>query len=90
MKKNGCAETMTCRRDRLSKDVSEEYFHKAGIKANDSKARCARFFHSMTAVKMGVTEAKTHTRTHVFFQFISSTNISTVDAVVMRNIAVGS
>ena len=86
---HGFGMTMTCRRDRLPKDVDGMYFHK---EKTDSKikAKCARFVHPVVLVKevAAVPYKKAYRRVHVSFQSTSSCNISTVNALKECNLDV--
>jgi len=80
----GFAATMTCRRDRLPKDVPKHFFHhEKGI--SDQKSKVARFLEPITAVQhyppFPDEGKKAYTRTHVSFQSTGATNISTVNAL---------
>ena len=83
MGENGFGATMTCRRDRLPKDIKGEYLHKK--KTDDSiRTKVARFHKPIVAVKgVEATEdgKKAYQRVHVSFQSTSSCNISTVNAL---------
>ena len=85
----GFGMTMTCRRDRLPKDVDGMYFHK---EKTDSKikSKCARFVHPVVAVKDVGPAAykKVYRRVHVSAQSTSSCNISTVNALNECNLDV--
>jgi hypothetical protein len=78
----GFGATMTCRRDRLPKEIPETNLHK---KKTDSSPRpkAARFFNPINAVKRvpAVEDKKGYQRVHTSFQSTSSCNISTVNAL---------
>ena len=78
----GFGATMTCRRDRLPKEIPEGHLHK---KKTDSSPRpkAARFFNPINAVKRvpAVEDKKGYQRVHTSFQSTSSCNISTVNAL---------
>ena len=80
----GFAATMTCRRDRLPKDVPKKYFHHEKG-PSDLKSKVARFEQPITAVQhfpaFPDEGKKAFTRTHVSFQSTGATNISTVNAL---------
>ena len=73
---------MTCRRDRLREEVPGIYLHK-DKKGSKQKAKVARFYHHVVAVKSvtAVPYKKVHQRVHVSFKSISSYNISIVNAL---------
>jgi hypothetical protein len=78
----GFGATVTCRRDRLPKDITETYLHK---KKTDSSPRpkAACYFNPIVAVKNvpAVDGKKGYQRVHTSFQSTSSCNISTVNAL---------
>ena len=78
----GFGMTMTCRRDRLPKDVDGSYFHKDRTDAT-AKSRVARFHQPVVAVKLvkAANGNNMYRRVHVSFQSTSSCNISTVNAL---------
>ena len=65
---HGFGLTMTCRRDRLPKDVPNAYWHK---EKTDSSQKCkvARFFNPVVAVKdvPADEEKKAYRRVHISF-----------------------
>ncbi|MFM8622856.1 MAG: hypothetical protein ACKOB3_05715, partial [Holophagaceae bacterium] len=81
----GYKATMTCRRDRLPEGVPKNAFHYIkGIKP-DNRTRVARFEQPIVAVKHVEqeegSEKKNYTLTHVSFQSMGGTNISSVNAL---------
>jgi hypothetical protein len=78
----GFGATMTCRRDRLPKEIPEANLHK---KKTDSSPRpkAARFFNPINAVQKvpPAEEKRGYQRVHTSFQSTSSCNISTVNAL---------
>ena len=85
MGKNGFGGLMTCRRDRLPKDVPSHYFHFHKHDSSCTPARVARFYNPITAVKIcrvpDVSPPEFYTRTHVSMQSTSSTNFSSVNSL---------
>ena len=83
---NGFSATMTCRRNRLPKDIPGMYWNKEITGVND-RSKAARFVHPITAVKVfkfpstDAAKRKSYTRCHVSFQSTSSCNLSTVNAL---------
>ena len=82
MGENGFGCTMTCRRDRLPKDIPAENFHKKKT-SSDSRPKVARFHQPICAVKTVMPEGdkEGYERVHVSFQSTSSCNLSTVNAL---------
>ena len=82
----GWKATMTCRRDRLPKNVNRMYFHHLKGQKVDNRPRVARFEQPVIVVKK-VTQTETdsgkhdYTLTHVSFQSTGGTNISSVNAL---------
>ena len=66
---HGFGLTMTCRRDRLHKDVSSTYWHKERTDSSQT-FKVARFFNPVVAVKDVISheEKKAYRRVHVSFQ----------------------
>ena len=84
----GWKATMTCRRDRLPKDVNRMYFHHLKGQKVDNRSRVARFEQPVIAVKQVIQTEKDkdsgkhdYTLTHVSFQSTGGTNISSVNAL---------
>jgi hypothetical protein len=85
----GFGATMTCRRDRLPKEIPEANLHK---KKTDSSPRpkAARFFHPINVVKTfpAVGDQKAYRRVHTSFQSTSSCNLSTVNAMTTCSMSI--
>ena len=85
----GLGATVTCRRDRLPKEITDTYLHK---KKTDSSPRpkAARYFNPIVAVKnvAAVDGKKGHQRVHTSFQSTSSCNISGVNALSSCNMSI--
>lgn len=85
----GLGATVTCRRDRLPKEITDTYLHK---KKTDSSPRpkAARYFNPIVAVKnvAAVDGKKGYQRVHTSFQSTSSCNISTVNALSSCNMSI--
>jgi hypothetical protein len=79
---NGFGSTMTCRRDRLPKEIPAENLHKKKT-SSDARPKAARFHQPIVAVQniMPEGESKGYQRIHVSFQSTSSCNLSTVNAL---------
>jgi hypothetical protein len=79
---NGFGSTMTCRRDRLPKDIPAENLHKKKT-SSDARPKVARFHQPIVAVQniMPEGEKEGYQRAHVSFQSTSSCNLSTVNAL---------
>ena len=73
---NGFGATMTCRRDRLPKDVKGEFLHKKKTDTS-TRTKVARFLNPIVAVKT----TDKYQRVHTSFQSTSSCNITTVNAL---------
>ena len=74
---------MTCRCDRLPKDVPGHHFHNLKGKAVNLRSKVACFEQPIIAVKR-VPEnqrCKGYILTHVLFQLMGGTNISSVNAL---------
>jgi hypothetical protein len=86
MGEEGFAATMTCRRDRLPKVIPSEYLHKKKT-TTAPRPKAARFNKPINAVKRTTKvnseghEEEVYERVHVSFQWTSSCNISTVNAL---------
>ena len=83
----GFGMTMTCRRDRLPRDVPGSYWHKDRTEATDC-SWVALFLQPVVAVKLypAVDGKNKYRRVHVSFQSTSSCNISTVNALSSCNL----
>jgi len=68
--------TMTCRRDRLPKDVPREYFHNKKVLVNE-RTRASRFEHPIVAIKKHGQSVMQFTS----FQSTSSCNFASVNAL---------
>ena len=82
---DGWKSTMTCRRDRLPKEVNKKYFHFEKTTTVNHRSKVARFEQPIIAVKH-VKQNKNsdkhdYTLCHVSFQSTGGTNISTVNAL---------
>ena len=85
---NGFGATITCRRDRLPKEIDGKYLHKEKTGTQDY-TKVARYLEPVVAVKPvkkveadpenGVEEKPGYLLTHVSFQSTSSTNICGVN-----------
>jgi hypothetical protein len=79
---NGFGTTMTCRRDRLPRDIPAENLHKKKT-SSDSRPKAARFHQPIVAVQNVAPDGENegYQRIHVSFQSTSSCNLSTVNAL---------
>ena len=81
--KKGFGLTMTCRRDRLPKDIPSEYLHKKKT-THEGRPRASIFLNPIVAVKDctgNMFTDKPYRKVHVSFQSTSSCNISHVNAL---------
>ena len=81
--RNGWAATITCRRDRLIKEIDKKYFNHEK-KNVDKRSKVARYenpiIFSKTVEPDPGSGAKGYERTHTSFQSTGSTNVSQVNA----------
>ncbi len=79
----GWKATMMCRHDRLPKDVPGHHFHNLKGKAVDLRSKVAHFEQPIIAVKRvpGNQTCKEYIMTHISFQLIGGTNMSSVNAL---------